>query len=558
MNLNPSTSYDDPLTRLRILFIRVLAVSGIFSALGGVIAQVLVTERASTIGIFITLSLAIVSTISLWLTFKQRAEIAGLLLIGAFAASMWAVNIIPILLILGVLTLVFAAALPSPTLYTVVNIIVFGRLGYELLRIISETGFEVNADGLYLTTMISALVVVSVATRLFIQSAEKVTRDAARTAELLRSTAEIGQITANLLNQQELFNQAVELIRDRFAFYHVQIFAVDDERKVARLVASTGEIGQKLLARGHKLAIGSQSVIGRVIQIGEAVIASDTDKDTIHAINELLPNTRSELALPIVDGERIIGALDVQSTRRNAFTTSDIQALQVMANQLATVIRNARLFEEREANVLLSQRLLLDAQTNLREIQRLNSQLSKKAWEEYLENKQTQTGVQLGTPEGDPALDWTAEMIEAVTVQRPISRREDSRRITAVPIVLRGEVLGVIEVEADEVRESDLVEMVQAVAQNLATSLESARLFEEAQESAAQEQRINTISERYQGALTVDDLLKITMDELSRTLGSEQGVIRVGNLTRQKPADEPEALNGSKNGYRVNGNTHHA
>jgi hypothetical protein len=106
-------------------------------------------------------------------------------------------------------------------------------------------------------------------------------------------------------------------------------------------------------------------------------------------------------------------------------------------------------------------------------------------------------------------------------------------------------VLGAIEVSAEDMREIELVEMVQAVAQNLAISLDGARLFEEAQESAAQEQHINAIVERYQGALTVDELLKITMDELGKTFGSNKAAIRVGSLA-QKPGDAPTGLNGSQ------------
>jgi GAF domain-containing protein len=557
MNILQSLRFDstDALGFLRTRFIQALAIAGSLSSIGGIIAQI-AAEQVTVVGITITASLVITSAIAYWLTLVGRSVLASVILIVTFSLTLWSVNLIPVLLLLGVLTLIFASALPSRTLYLLVNIVVFSKPFYELARLVRDNGFETSTDGLYLSTSISALFIVSIATRLFINSAERVAQAASRTSSLLSATAEIGQVTSNLLKQDELFNRAVEMIRDRFNFYHVQIFMIDEDRKYARLVASTGEVGQKLLARNHRLAVGSQSVIGRVTQIGETVVASDTDKDAVHAVNELLPNTRSELALPIIDSGQIIGALDVQSTDRNAFTPSDIQALQVMANQLATVIRNARLFEEREANFQLSQRLLLEARTNLREIQRLNSQLSKNAWEEYLGGKQEQPGVILAEDEPQISGDWTHEMVEAVNAQRPVTRREGERRITAVPIVLRGEVLGAIEVESDEVRENDLAEMVQAVAQNLATSLESARLFEEAQEATAQEQRINAITEKYQAAATVDDLLRITIDELSRTLGAAEGAIRVGNLNI-KPNDRTDSNRVKLNGHRLNGGGNH-
>jgi GAF domain-containing protein len=549
---------EDPLTLLRKRFVQSISIAILLTSMGGVVAQLLVVRDETLLpGLLATFFIALLQMGVVWLAFTERVREAAYLLIGTLAAVLWLIDVTVPVLVLAPITIVCAAALANRPVYILVNFIVFSRLTVELVQIVRAQGFEQSPEGIAVVSTFSSLIIISFATRFLIDSAERTARLSTRNAELLQATAEIGQVTSNLLKQDELFNRAVEMIRDRFNFYHVQIFMIDEDRRYARLVASTGEVGQKLLARNHRLAVGSQSVIGRVTQIGETVVASDTDKDAVHAVNELLPNTRSELALPIIDTGQIIGALDVQSTERNAFTSSDIQALQVMANQLATVIRNARLFEERESNFQLSQRLLLEARTNLREIQRLNSQLSKNAWEEYLGGKQEQPGVILAEDEPRISANWTDEMVEAVNEQRPVTRREGERRVTAVPIVLRGEVLGAIEVESDEVRESDLAEMVQAVAQNLATSLESARLFEEAQEATAQEQRINAITEKYQSAATVDDLLKITMDELSRTLGAAEGAIRVGNLNT-KPNDHTESNRVKLNGHRLNGGGNHA
>jgi GAF domain-containing protein len=345
-----------------------------------------------------------------------------------------------------------------------------------------------------------------------------------RNIDLLEATAAVGQITSKILDLDELFLRSVELIRDRFAYYHVQVFLVDEERKSARLVASTGEIGQRLLARAHALTVGSQSVIGRVTQVGEPVIARDTDRDIIHAHNELLPNTRSELALPILDGDRIIGALDVQSTRSNAFNPADVRALQVMANQLGTAIRNARLFQAQAESVSENKRLFLESEANLREIQRLNRQLTQKVWTDYLDNRQSSMGVTLAD-DVETNAEWTDAMIQAGKRRRPVV---DENGVVTVPIVLRGEVLGAIEVETGQaVEDEDLIEIVQAISQRLAIGLDNARLFEEAQQSAMQEQRINSIVGRYQAAGTVDDLLQITLSELKDVFGASQGSIRL-------------------------------
>src|SRR5690606_6220170 len=122
----------------------------------------------------------------------------------------------------------------------------------------------------------------------------------------LTAAAEISRAASSLLALDDLLNTAITLIQQAFGYYHVQVFLVDDQHRDAVLRASTGEIGALLLARGHKLAIGSQSIIGQVTATGEPVIARDTDQDRVHRRNELLPDTRAELAVPLRYGNRII------------------------------------------------------------------------------------------------------------------------------------------------------------------------------------------------------------------------------------------------------------
>lgn len=366
---------------------------------------------------------------------------------------------------------------------------------------------------------------------------------------LLEATADVGRITSQLLDRDELFRRAVDLIRDRFGYYHAQIFLVDDAREYAVLVASTGQVGRMLLDRGHKLAVGSQSVIGRVTQLGEVVVTRDTDRDVVHRRNELLPNTRSEVALPIADGSEIIGALDVQSVESHAFTPTDIRALEVMASQLAVTIRNARMFEGQESSLQENKRLFLESEANLREIQRLNRQLTRKAWEDYIAARRHIVGITVAQDGQTLEANWTSAMVEAGRRQRVITGLEmpdadalgstGKKQTIAAPIMLRGEVLGVIEVEpSDNVRIDDMTEMIRAVAGHLAVSLDNARLFEEAQEGTLQEQRINEIVGRYQSATSVDELLQITLEELGDSLGAKQGMIRLGRL-REGTAEAP-------------------
>ena len=181
----------------------------------------------------------------------------------------------------------------------------------------------------------------------------------------------IGRETATLYDLDELLNRAIDLICNEFDFYHAQVFLIDDIGENAVLTYSHGEVGQRLLESKHKLAVGSESVIGRVTQAGTSVIVNDTtvtDVRAPHTVNPLLPDTRAEMALPLQIGERIIGALDVQSKRPNSFQSDEIRTLQILADQIAVAIQNVR--------------LLVQSEERVSQIDALNRQLTRTAWEE--------------------------------------------------------------------------------------------------------------------------------------------------------------------------------
>ncbi|MEJ2148648.1 MAG: GAF domain-containing protein, partial [Chloroflexota bacterium] len=165
-------------------------------------------------------------------------------------------------------------------------------------------------------------------------------------ARRLQATNEVTRTSTSILDTDILLPMIVRQISEAFGYYHTQIFLIDPAGEWAVLRASTGEVGQELLNRGHKLMVGSHSVIGQVTSRGEPVIALDTDINPIHQRNELLPDTRAEMAIPLKTGERIIGALDVQSISPNAFDPEAQAILQSLADQVAVTLENAQLFQE--------------------------------------------------------------------------------------------------------------------------------------------------------------------------------------------------------------------
>jgi HAMP domain-containing protein len=178
------------------------------------------------------------------------------------------------------------------------------------------------------------------------QDLEEANAQIIRRALQLQTSAEVARAASSILEVDQLLDQVVNLIRERFGFYHVQVFLLDAAGEYAVLRASTGEVGRQLLGRHHRLGVGSQSLIGYVTANRIPHVAMDVADDPFHRYNPLLPETRAELGIPLMVGERLIGVLDVQSTDVNAFGTEDIALFESLAAQIAVALDNARLFQE--------------------------------------------------------------------------------------------------------------------------------------------------------------------------------------------------------------------
>ncbi len=161
----------------------------------------------------------------------------------------------------------------------------------------------------------------------------------------LQTAAEVSQAASSILDVDELINTSVNLIRNSFGFYYVGLFLVDEAREWAVLRAGTGKAGRIQIARKHRLKIGGESMIGWSVANRKARIALDVGEEAVRFVNPVLPDTHSEMALPLISRDEVLGAITVQSTERNAFSNEDITMLQTMADQLANALTNARLFE---------------------------------------------------------------------------------------------------------------------------------------------------------------------------------------------------------------------
>lgn len=350
------------------------------------------------------------------------------------------------------------------------------------------------------------------------QRVEERTRELEKRSNYLQAATQVSQAAASILDTDQLMREVVDLICERFDLYYVGLFMVDETRQWAILRAATGQAGQKMLARGHKIKIGT-GMIGWSIANAQARIALEAGEDTLRLATTELPETRSEAAIPLRSRGQVLGALTVQSTQPGAFDPASIAVLQIMADQVAVAIDNARLFAESQA--------ALEAE------RRAYGELTQAAWAELL-----RTHAEPGyLCEGDslrPATgDWRPDMLQAAQTGQAI--RTDSRTL-AVPIKIREQVLGVIRLDkADEAGEwtSSETALVETLVEQLSAALESARLYQDTQRRAAQEKLIGEVTARMRETLNLDHILRTAALELGRVSGASRVDVRLGTEGEQ-------------------------
>jgi GAF domain-containing protein len=350
---------------------------------------------------------------------------------------------------------------------------------------------------------------------------------------LAEITTQVSRRISQRMALNEVLTNAVEQIESNYpAIYHAQIFLVDDLRQNARLVASTGEVGRLLLGRKHSLPVGSLSVIGQVTVQGKPIIARASSGDGVHRRNDFLPETTVEAAFPLRIGDAIIGALDMQSKVNTAFSDDDVPTFQSLADHLAIAIDNARLFEETEKRLQENQQLVEQTRRSAGEVERLNQQLTGRFWEEYLTAQSDSLGlnVDFKSKAARKNEEWTSTLQEAVAFNHPIQQEQDGLQVIAVPVRVRGQVIGAMEFELDEtgnLSPEDL-NLIEEVGEQLGLAAESNRLFETSQRVAQREALVNEISTRLQASNNVEMTLNEAARSLRSTLKANRVTIRLG------------------------------
>jgi len=337
----------------------------------------------------------------------------------------------------------------------------------------------------------------------------------ARRATQLQTITELSEAIAQVQDLGELLPATTRLISERFGFYHVGIFLVDQDRQYAVLQAANSEGGERMLKRNHRLRLGT-GVVGFSAKTGQPRIALDVGADAVFFNNPDLPETRSETALPLKSRTETIGVLDIQSKEANAFSREDLEVLIALANQVSIALENARLLTETRAALTQVQEVY-NAFTHA-EWSRTISQTQQPGFRyqtgriEMLENTLEKPEVISAVQQGD------------IVASQPNGSGEGHATV-AVPVKLRGEVIGVLHIESSDPAkqwEADEISLVQAVAERAAFAMENARLFQDARRRAAKERLISEATARISSAFNVENILQTTAEELERVLGGSE------------------------------------
>ena len=388
-----------------------------------------------------------------------------------------------------------------------------------------------------LSTMVGVVIVAGISRRFvyvsFLGRQEGLNQALAERLKLSELTAEISQRISGRSALADVLSEAVEDIVASYPdIYHAQIFLVESVGLRARLAASTGPVGRELLARGHSLEVGSRSVIGAVTGEGRVVVARAGAQATVHRRNEYLPETRVEAAFPLRSGDRVIGALDLQSRLDDAFPDRDLPVFQTLADQLAIAIDNARLFEETQRRLAENRELLEQNERALREVERYAARLTGQAWGQFLEGRNNASGLSLDLAQGAAEADsaWLPVLDRATEAGAVVQQRENGDLHVAVPLRVRGVTLGAMafQVPGVEALAPEDTALAQTVGDRLGLALENARLFDESQRAAQRQALINEISAQLQASSNVEATLRAAAHSLQTTLGAGRVAIRLG------------------------------
>jgi GAF domain-containing protein/HAMP domain-containing protein len=329
-----------------------------------------------------------------------------------------------------------------------------------------------------------------------------------RRARYQEATATVARDVASMLDVGELLSRVVTLISRQLGFYHTGIFLLGPTGEWVELRAASSAGGRRMLGQRHRLVAEGKGIVGYVADRGEARVALDVGQDAAYFDNPDLPETRSEVALPLRARGEILGVLDVQSKEREAFTEEDVAVLQTLADQVATAISNAQLFGQ--------------VQEALEAERRAYGEMSLAAWAEALRGRGT--------------LGYHCDADAIVPVTESVKAEDDGLPVLDIPITVHGQAIGTIRAHKPKDTggwTAEETELMAALVQQLGLALESARLYQDTQRRAAHERLVGEVAARMRETLDIDTVLQMAIRSMGEALDIAEVEVRMrgGPLT---------------------------
>lgn len=358
----------------------------------------------------------------------------------------------------------------------------------------------------------------------------------------LQVAADVSRATASILNQDELVADVVTRIKNAFNYYHVHLYLIDEANENLKVVGGTGEAGQIMLSKGHQVPMGI-GLVGQAATLNKIVLVSNVALNPQWLPNPLLPDTQSEIAVPISLGREVLGVLDVQDNRMNGLGERDANLLQIIANQMAVAVHNSRIFAQLE-NTLADARAVQE-RYQMQSWERAKIQ-SKGGQHHYAHPKASAIHEQTIIHAKETALGQTRPAIITLNnadhqnassgVNKGINDTlgseiiEDNKAVVSA-ITLRNQVIGTLQIHPSIKNQNwtqDDLAIVEAVIDQLAQTAENLRLFDETNERASREQAIREITDKLRTASTLERLIDIATEELGQRLAATHAKLELG------------------------------
>jgi GAF domain-containing protein len=349
------------------------------------------------------------------------------------------------------------------------------------------------------------------------------TRALERRSRYLEASSQVSHTASSILDIDELIARIVDLIRERFDLYHVSMYMLDESGHWAEYRGGTGEAGRLDLERKFRLEVGGHSMVGQCTATAQARVAQDVSHETERVADPLLPDTRSEAVLPLIARGRVIGALDAQSAQLGSFDQDTVGVLQAMSDQVAIALDNAHLFAQ--------------GQQSLEETRRAYGELTRDAWAK-LARESALPGYRYSDKRVFPLREPEAADVGA----------GQDRPAVTVPIKVRGHAIGTIDLRREAGSEGwtqEDITLIQSLTEQLAVALDSARLYQDTQRRAVQEQLTREITDKMHRATDMESLLKITLQEMAAALDTHGGFVQLVSPPEAEPIAAQDVEAGS-------------